>query len=86
MYTYEREKDTSEFTGYMIDESSLYYNDFDYHVIYRSKEFNECCKYFNNDDEKTRKVLLAVNEADQNVVMQALASKLYSHIVNKVDN
>lgn len=86
MYTYEREKDNAEFTGYMVDESSLYSNDFDYHGIYRSKEFNECCKYFNNYDEKTRKILLAVNEADQNVVMQALANKLYSHIVNKVDD
>ena len=88
MYTYEREDNSSvEFTGYMIDESSLYgATQFDYHSIPRSKEFLECCKYFDNGDEKTRKVLLAVNEADQSVVMQALASKLYTHIVNKVDD
>lgn len=88
MYTYERPKEDTngEFTGYMVDESSLYSNDFDYHSIYRSNAFLECCKYFNQDDEKTRKVLLAVNEADQNVVMQALATKLYEHIVNKIDD
>ena len=87
VYIYERQNDTTpEFTGYMIDESSLYGDSFDYHSISRSKEFLECCNYFNNDDEKTRKVLLAVNEADQSVVAQALASKLYTHIIDKVDD
>ena len=87
VYIYERQNDTTpEFTGYMIDESSLYGDSFDYHSISRSKEFLECCNYFNNDDEKTRKVLLAVNEADQGVVAQALASKLYTHIIDKVDD
>lgn len=59
----------------------------DYGSIYRSKEFNECMNnYFNTQDEMTRKVLLTVNEADQNLMMQSLASKLYKHIVSKVDD
>ena len=41
---------------------------------------------FDISDDKTRLTLLSVNEADQNSVMQALAVKLYSHIVEKVDN
>jgi len=70
---------------YMIDEASNT-RAVDYSSIYRSKEFNECMSYFNTKDEMTRKILLTVNEADQNMMMQALASKLYSHIVSKVDD
>lgn len=87
MYTYTKpnENTSEDFTGYMVDESSTY-KDFDYHSIPRSREFNECCKLFNIEDERTRKVLLSVNEADQNVIMQSLASKLYQHIINKIDD
>ena len=42
--------------------------------------------YFDNEDDMTRAILLSVNEADQNVVMTSLANKLYSHIVDKVDD
>lgn len=76
---------SAEFTGYMIDETQLY-NEFDYHSIARSKAFDECTKFFNIEDEKTRKILLAVNEADQELIMKSLASKLYEHIVNKIDD
>jgi len=89
MYTYERpmDKEKSDFTGYMIDEASIKETkEVDFSSIYRSKEFNECMKYFDTSHDLTRKVLLSVNEADQNVVMQALASKLYGHIVDKVDD
>ena len=88
MYTYNNKNSINgpEFTGYMVDEASIINKNFDYHSVYRSKEFTECMSYFDTNDEMTRKVLLAVNEADQNIMMQALANKLYSHIVNKVDD
>ena len=70
---------------YMTDETSNT-KQVDYSSIYRSKEFNECMSYFDTQDEMTRKVLLTVNEADQNMMMQSLASKLYGHIVSKVDD
>lgn len=70
---------------YMTDETSNT-RAVNYGSIYRSKEFNECMQYFNTQDDITRKVLLTVNEADQNLMMQSLASKLYSHIVSKVDD
>lgn len=86
MYTYTRPEPTSStpFTGYMIDEVAAI-KSFDYSSIYRSKQFNEAMKYFDNEDTMTRNILLSVNEADQNVVMTSLANKLYSHIVEKVD-
>lgn len=76
----------SEFTGYMVDESSSTTKPFDYSSIYRSKGFQEAMNYFDITDEMTRKVLLSVNEADQNIIMQALANKLYGHIVDRVDD
>lgn len=88
MYTYTRpepvQESGSSFTGYMIDEASII-KTFDYNSIYRSNQFNEAMKYFDIDDTMTRSILLSVNEADQNVVMTSLANKLYSHIVDKVD-
>lgn len=89
MYTYTRPEPVKEsngsFTGYMVDETSLI-KTFDYASIYRSKQFNEAMKYFDTEDTMTRSILLSVNEADQNVVMTSLANKLYSHIVEKVDD
>lgn len=43
-------------------------------------------EYFDITDRETRKVLLNVNEADQNQILSALTSKLYDHIVDKVDD
>lgn len=43
-------------------------------------------KHFNLEDATTRKVILAMNEADQNSVLTALTSKLYDNIVAKVDD
>ena len=62
------------------------FKQFDPSTIYRSKQFNECMSYFDLTDDLTRNVLLTVNEADQNVVMTNLSQKLYSHIINKVDD
>ena len=53
--------------------------------IPRSKAYLECMHYFNEQDERTRNVLLSVHEADQNMIMQGLATKLYQHIIGKVD-
>lgn len=72
------------FTGYVIKEPS--YKDFDFSSIYRSKQFEEATKYFDNTDDMTRRILLAVNEADQNSVMTSLSNKLYQHIIDKVDD
>lgn len=53
---------------------------------YQSVQFVEAAnRYFDNTDEETRKVLLAVNEADQNRILTALTSKIYDSIINKVD-
>ena len=87
MYTYSKPKErkTTEFTGWMVDEASTI-KKFDYSSIYRSKQFNEAMKYFDITDDMTRNILLSVNEADQNTVMISLSNKLYAHIVDKVDD
>lgn len=88
MYTYtrpEEEPASAGFTGYMVDDTSTI-NSFDHTAIYRSRQFQEAMKYFDVTDDKTRNVLLAVNEADQNSVMTSLSNKLYQHIVDKVDD
>lgn len=55
--------------------------------IYRSKEFEFAMnEYFDNTDRDTRKILLSVNEADQNKILTSLTSKLYDNIVDKVDD
>lgn len=45
-----------------------------------------CTEWFDISDTFTRKVLIAVNEEDQNKVMVSLAGKLYEKIVDKVDD
>lgn len=56
-------------------------------IIYRSPEFTKVMnEYFDITDTETRKVLLAVNESDQNKVLVSLTSKLYDNIINKVDD
>jgi len=57
----------------------------DWQNIHRSKAYNECMSYFDTFDDRTRTILLSVNEADQQLVMQGLANKLYSYIVTKVN-
>lgn len=41
-------------------------------------------EYFDITDTKTRKILLSVNEADQNNIIHDLSNKLYKKIVSKV--
>ena len=43
-------------------------------------------EHFDITHNETRKVLLNINEADQNQVLTALTSRLYEHIVEKVDD
>lgn len=43
-------------------------------------------EYFDIEHRETRKVMLSINEADQNQVLSALTSKLYDHIVDRVDD
>lgn len=77
-------EETQSFTGYMQEEQI---KEFDPSIIYRSKQFNEAVEtYFDKTDELTRKIMLSVNEADQNAVMTQLSNKLYQHIVDKVDD
>jgi len=41
---------------------------------------------FNIMDKDTRKIMISLNEADQNQALSVLTSKLYNHIVDKVDD
>lgn len=43
-------------------------------------------EYFDIEHNETRKIMLAIDENDQNSVLNALTSKLYDSIVNKVDD
>lgn len=55
--------------------------------FYRSEEYTRAMnEYFDITDTETRKMLLAVNEADQNKVLVSLTSKLYDNVVDKIDD
>ena len=55
--------------------------------IYRSPEYTQAMnEFFDITDTETRKVLLAVNESDQNKVLVSLTSKLYDSVVDKIDD
>lgn len=59
----------------------------DNQFIYRSPEYTRAMnEFFDITDTETRKILLAVNEADQNKVLVSLTSKLYDNVVDKVDD
>lgn len=80
-------------TEEIVDRSDIFVADeagaiksFDHTKIPRSKAFTESMKYFDIEDDMTRNILFSVNEADQNTIMVSLANKLYSHIVDKVDD
>lgn len=54
---------------------------------YRSAHFLKAIdEYFDASDRKTRKILMAVDETDQNQILSTLTSKLYDSIVTKVDD
>ena len=55
--------------------------------VYRNPLFLKAIdEHFDRSDNKTRKILMAVDEADQNQILATLTSKLYDSIVNKVDD
>ena len=88
MYTYRRPEvvvKESQEGFYMVDETQNM-KSFDHTKIYRSDAFNEAMNYFDKSDSLTRNILLSVNEADQNVVMSSLSSKLYEHIKEHVED
>ena len=43
-------------------------------------------EHFDTSDRRSMKIMLSLNEADQNQAMAALASKLYKKIIDKVDD
>lgn len=52
-----------------------------------NEEYNKIItEYFDITDVETRKILISIDEADQNQVVTSLASKLYDSIVNKIDD
>ena len=52
-----------------------------------SSEYEQIMKeYFDVTDRDTRKILLNVNESDQNQVLGALTGRLYDHIIQKIDD
>lgn len=56
-------------------------------MIYRSPEFQKMItEHFDLSDKETFSYLRSIEEADQNKVMIALTSKLYNHLVEKVDD
>ena len=61
--------------------------DSSYSDFFRNKDimamFSES---FDLKDSKTRRILLALNEADQKSVLTSLTSRLYNNIVNKMDD
>ena len=69
----------------IIDEDAYLNTRVDWRHIPRSKAFMECMRYFDESDTRTRSILLSINEADQNMVMQTLAAKFYGYIISKVD-
>lgn len=61
--------------------------DFDWRNVYRTEEFSRAMnEYFDITHNETRKVLLAVNEEDQNKVLISLTSKLYDSLMDKIDD
>lgn len=51
------------------------------------REFDQVvAEYFDMEDKETRKVLLSIDEKDQNSVVSGVASKLYDSIINKIDD
>ncbi len=53
----------------------------------RQDEYNEIItEYFDMEDTETRKILLSIDEKDQNSIVSGVASKLYDSIVHKIDD
>lgn len=79
-------KTVGKFVG-DIGEDIIKKESVDFSKIYRSKEYTQAIsEYFDITDNNTRRILLAIDENDQNKVLVSLTSKLYDNIVNKVDD
>lgn len=55
--------------------------------IINNNDYDSILKeHFDCIDRETRKTMLTINEADQESVLTSLTSKLYDHIVNKIED
>ena len=55
--------------------------------VYRVPEYEKAVtEYFDLSDKETFSYLKSIEEADQNKVLIALTSKLYDHLVDKIDD
>ena len=80
--TYKRLKNERKFK---INEEA--YHELDLSSIERSQDFNEFIyENFDLEDQTTRMVLFAMNEAEQERVMLSMTSRLYDSIIDKVDD
>jgi len=77
--------DTTNRDAIVVTEESIYKDTFDFRNIHRSKAYEECMTYFDSSDKMTNRILLSVDEGDQSMVMQRLATKLYGYIISKID-
>lgn len=80
--TYKKLKNERKFK---INEEA--YHELDLSSIERSQDFNEFIyENFDLEDQTTRMVLFAMNEAEQDRVMLSMTSRLYDSIIDKVDD
>ena len=80
--TYKKLKNERKFK---INEEA--YHELDLSNIERSQDFNEFIyENFDLEDQTTRMVLFAMNEAEQDRVMLSMTSRLYDSIIDKVDD
>lgn len=53
----------------------------------KASDYDKILKeYFDCDHAETRKIMVSIDEADQNSMISSLTSKIYDHIVKKVDD
>lgn len=53
----------------------------------KASDYDKILKeHFDCDDTETRKIMISIDEADQNAMVNSLTSKIYDHIVKKVDD
>lgn len=83
----ELDKGTRDIIKKQEDKRKAKHEAVDWRDIPRSPEYTRAMnEFFDITDRETRKVLLAVNEADQNKVLVSLTSKLYDNVVDRIDD